>query len=390
MTGFAFLGVTGYLAATEVVTPQETGLPQINVEALRALSPGELSDAYDAAKNSFTRNPLNAESLRQLSRIAEVRGEKETSERLRLIAGDMQPRALGIQAEALAILLERRDFERAMTRLDGLIRARPNRTNDLFAVVAAMAADPGGLIAVTAKVATQPPWREQFLARTVSSGMPQVAQQIMSKLREMGTAPSAAELDMLISHHLKRGEMNEAYAIWLSSLGDEELERVKLVFDGSFDKENRNLHFDWTVEPAGGLSHRRFPRNTASMDMSLQLEFDDFRNDFKHLSQILRLRPGRYRLSGEVRFEDFLSPSGLVFRVHCMSGGDLRQLDETGMLPQSSQWIAFEKSFAVPEANCPDQLLRLEFRAGAGGNGDTRGRVALDNMAIDKLPALAP
>ena len=388
--GFVFLAVTGYLTLMAAVSPREVPASKASTEALRRLSPGELADAHAAAGAGFARNPLDAGSLRQISRIAEARGDQEAAERLRLIAGDMQPRALGIQAEALAILLQRRDFAGAMTRLDGLVRARPGRAHDLFAIAAEIAADPEGRNAVATKLAARPPWRQQFLARTISAGKPQVAQQIMSELRSMGTPASAPELALLIGHHLKAGEIDAAYAAWLSSLGAEELKTVRLVYDGGFEHEIRSLGFDWTIEPAEGLSHRRFPRNTASMDMALQLDFVDLGDSFANLSQILRLRPGRYRLSGEVRFEGFQSPAGVAFRIHCLSGGKPSHLDETGQLPQSGQWIAFEKTLSVPATGCTDQLLRLESRGGAAAEGVTNGQLSLDNIAIDTLPALAP
>ena len=53
----------------------------------------------------------------------------------------------------------------------------------------------------------------------------------------------------------------------------------------------------------------------STMDQTLQLEFQDFAGGVSNLSQILNLRPGRYRLSGEVRFEGFASPTGSMARV---------------------------------------------------------------------------
>jgi hypothetical protein len=206
----------------------------------------------------------------------------------------------------------------------------------------------------------------------------------------MGTPASDAELALLIAHYLNNAETDAAYATWLSSLAADDLERVKLVYDGGFDREIRNLRFDWTIEPAKGLSYRLFPRNTASLDMTLQIDFEAFQGKVSNLSQILRLRPGRYRLRGEVRFEGFQSPSGVTFRLHCLDSGELRPLEESGPLPQSSQWIAFETTFSVPASNCPDQLVRLESQDAVDAAGVTEGQLAFDNVAIDSLPALAP
>jgi tetratricopeptide (TPR) repeat protein len=388
--GFVFLGITSYMALMTALVPEADRVPRLDAEALRRMSPGEVSDAQAAAQAAFARNPLDARSLSELSRIAAVQGDEDAATRLMLIAGDMQPRALGIQAEALNMLLQRRDFRGAMTALDGLIRARPNKARELFAVAADIASDPEGRNAVATSLAARPPWRQSFLARTLAAGKPEIVAQIFSELRVLGTPASTAELALLISHYLKGGEIDAAYTIWLASLDPEELQRVKLVYDGGFDQAIRNLRFDWTIEPAKGLSYRLFPRNTASLDMTLQIDFQDFDGDIANLSQILRLRPGRYRLRGEVRFEDFQSPSGVAFRLHCLDGGQLRPLDESGPLPQSSQWIAFEKTFSVPASGCPDQLLRLESQDGGEATGRTAGQVAFDNITIDNLPALAP
>ena len=183
---------------------------------------------------------------------------------------------------------------------------------------------------------------------------------------------------------------DRAYAAWLSSLREEELKDVKRVYDGGFRHPVRGLRFDWTVKPADGLAYRLFPRNTASMDQTLQLEFQDFAGGVSNLSQILRLRPGRYRLSGEVRFDGFASPTGLVFRLYCLDGGEARSLDETSPLPQSTQWIDFEKIIQVPAADCNSQLLQLESKAKLSKEQITRGMVAVDSLSIDKLQQLAP
>jgi tetratricopeptide (TPR) repeat protein len=388
--GAVFLAVTAYLTLREAVIPGGGPAEPPSVEALRKLSPGELDDAFRAAQRAYAHDPLDAEALIALSRLAEARGDAEAAARLKLMAGELQPRATAVQAEALAILLARRDFDGAMTRLDGLIRARPQQAGVLFDLAAEIARDTEGRNAVARKLAARPPWRPSFLAHTVARGNPGTAQRIIAELRALGTPADADELALLIERYMRDGAVDKAYATWLSSLSPAELQQVRLVYDGGFSQAVRNLRFDWTVTPAKGLSHRMFPRNTASMDQSLQLDFQGVEGSFANLSQVLRLKPGRYRLTGEARFDGFQSPSGVVFRLHCMKAGQLAPLDETAPLPQSSQWMAFERGFTVPAADCPDQLLRLESRSPTEGGQFTRGQIALDNLAVDKLPELAP
>jgi hypothetical protein len=205
----------------------------------------------------------------------------------------------------------------------------------------------------------------------------------------MGGGVSAAETAMVIESHLRAGATDRAYYVWLETLSPDELKSVSLVYDGAFNHPVRGLFFDWTFKPAEGYAHRIFPRNTASMDKTLQIDFLDFKGAFKHLSQRVRLTPGRYRLSGEVKSESLQTPQGLAFQVYCLTPSGERALDQTAALPQAAQWIVFEKAITIPEVECPDQILRLQSLSGKEAGTILRGQLALDNISIQRLKPLA-
>lgn len=277
-----------------------------------------------------------------------------------------------------------------MYSLDGLTRSQPDEAENFFGLAAEISDDEDGSKAVARMLATDPPWRPQFFAYLISKGQPQVASRIMNDIRGLSAPVQDSEIAGVINYYIQAGDFDQAYAAWLSSLSEEELKDVKRIYDGGFRHPVRGLRFDWTVRPADGLAYRQFPRNTASMDQTLQLEFQNFAGGVSNLSQILNLRPGRYRLSGEVRFEGFASPTGLVFRLYCLDGGSPNALDETAPLPQSTQWISFDKSFEVPSEKCVNQILQLESKTRLLNSQVTRGMIAIDAVAIDSLPALAP
>ena len=79
-----------------------------------------------------------------------------------------------------------------------------------------------------------------------------------------------------------------------------------------------------------------------------------------------------------------------MFRLYCRNGAQPAFVDETATLPESGQWILFEHDFIVPEADCPDQLLRLESQRSQDATQNMRGLIALDSLAIEVLPPLAP
>lgn len=387
----AYLAVASYLTLGQIVAPgKPAGGTAASLEALQRLSPTELKEAEDATRAAYQASPLDADTLIELSRAAAAAGDTEAAERLKLLAGDMTRRDVSVQVEALAILLKRRDFDAVMARLDGLIRARPAQADNFLSVAGEVAADPDGANAVTRMLAQSPPWRAQFLSQLLAKGQADTAYKVISALRASGAAVDPAELASIIDFHLSNGDQDKAYAIWLSSLSEAELKDVRLVYDGGFAHPVRSLRFDWTVKPEDGFAYRTFPRNTASMDQSLQIELNSFRGHFENLSQLLRLTPGRYRISGEARFEAFQSATGLVFRLYCVDGGKSALLEETPALPQSSQWVAFEKTFAVPKGACGGQLLRLETKTKPSDDLLISGQVAIDNVQIERLPQLAP
>lgn len=389
--GATFVAATSYLAISAAITGNvERDGEIVTTGELGRLSPGELAEADAGASSAFVRAPLDATNVIALSRIAEVEGKAEASERLKLAAGEMIRRDTGVQVEALTIFLERGDYDQVMYSLDGLTRSQPDEAENFFALAAEISDDEDGSKAVARMLATDPPWRPQFFAYLISKGQPQVASRIMNDIRGLSAPVQDSELAGVINYYIQAGDFDQAYAAWLSSLSEEELKDVKRIYDGGFRHPVRGLRFDWTVRPADGLAYRQFPRNTASMDQTLQLEFQDFAGGVSNLSQILNLTPGRYRLSGEVRFEGFASPTGLVFRLYCLDGGSPKALDETAPLPQSTQWISFDKSFEVPSEKCVNQILQLESKTRLLNSQVTRGMIAVDAMAIDSLPALAP
>lgn len=390
--GLAFLAVASYLTLQQSVTSTGKSAQDVAGTAATALdriTPGELADMRDRAGSAFAVEPLDATKIFALSRITAVDGNAEAADRLRLQAGEMMPRNAKVQAEALTILLTRRDFDQAMVRLDGLIRSRPAEARNFFALAADIAADPDGSKALARTLASTPPWRGQFLAYLLTSQQPEIATELMEELREIGTQIPDSEIAAVINYYLKISAMDQGYAVWLSSLSEDEMSDVLLIYDGGFRHPIRNLRFDWTLRPASGLTYRLFPRNTASSDQTLQLDFEDFTGSISHLSQILRLAPGRYRISGETRTDVFTSPTSLVFRIYCLADGRSSILDETAPLPQSKQWISFDKVLTVPPEKCDNQLLQLESKTKLLTTQLTNGMVAIDSLSIETLAILA-
>lgn len=358
--------------------------------ALQRMTPGEFREAQAIAEGRFARDPLDPTTLRELGRMAEASDRPEVAERLKLIAGDLTPRSTSVQVDALAILLAREDFAGALDRIDGLMRAHPNMAKQYLALIAEISGHPEGRRAVAITLARDPPWRASLFSALLAERQPDVVARLLAEVKRAGGAEDPRELARLIDYYVKSGDIDRGYAAWLSSLSDGEMSDVRRIYDGDFKYQPKSLQFDWTIKPAEGFSFRRFPRNTSNLDQTLQLEFAGARGPFDNLSQILRLSPGRYRLSGEAHFGNFDQRSDFKFHLYCLAKGNSKPLDETPALPQSTQWMSFAADFSVTAGDCPHQLLRLEAKAvDPNGNG-LRGVLALDKIAIDRIPDLVP
>jgi hypothetical protein len=79
-----------------------------------------------------------------------------------------------------------------------------------------------------------------------------------------------------------------------------------------------------------------------------------------------------------------------VFRLNCRNGSHLTPASETAPLPEPAQWVLFEHDFVVPDADCLDQVLRIESQRLQDATQNIRGLLMLDNVAIEVLPTPTP
>jgi len=389
-----FLVVTCFLAISEAVRWVGADLPgpDLSPAALARLSPSELADVEQRATDDLRSSPLDARSLITLARINDVRNRTEEADRLRLAAGAIRPHDPQIQGEAIPALVKRGDLATVTRRVDGLIRAYPNKGGSLFDLLAALTAVTGGPEAIASQLAAEDaPWRGEFFAYLINAKKTETVSLLFDALSVTNRPVRPEELARLIDLQIKQGAISDAYRNWLVSLSDQERTLVRAIYDGDFEAPVRSLSFDWTVTPSPGLSYQRVLRDSGYSDRNLKMTFEGYSGSFMNLSQLLLLSPGSYQFRGEVSFGETglvgFGDSGLPldfsFRTYCRDGDELRLIGETGPLPRARQWLTFEKMFRVPAARCQTQLLRLEAFEQPTSNQELTGEILLDKLSID-------
>ena len=93
------------------------------------------------------------------------------------------------------------------------------------------------------------------------------------------------------------------------------------------------------------------------------------------------LSPGSYQFNGKYK-GDLVSERGLEWRVIC--AGKDKNVIGRGVVSRSTtaQWQDLEFSFAVPEADCPAQYVKLVFDARSASERFISGNIWFDDFKI--------
>jgi hypothetical protein len=351
-------------------------------EGLKVLSSPERQALRARETDALRRNPLDGQALKNLSNLWRADDDLERAERLAVLAGNRSLRDLVAQAEVLDILLRRKDFAASLYRLDALMRAQPDRLPDLLKIAALFAETEESRPALVAELEKNPPWRQALLSAVLKGpNGPAVAYGVLSDMRKSGGAPALQELRDLISTLVDKKDFDTAYFVWLDFLSQPELRKAGNIFDGGFELEPKNLLFGWNIGKLRNADIRLVPRSTSSADRMLRLEFINTRDRFQHVSQLLRLAPGHYTLTGETKAERLVTEVGLVWRFYCL-GANVRPIASTARLFASSTWAPFDVPFEIPTEDCAAQKLQLEVDSRASLDQLISGQVYFDNLQI--------
>jgi hypothetical protein len=351
-------------------------------------------DARDPAVNQQIRasvesalfdDPFNSRALRILGQLADKSGDETRAWQF------LQASARFSMNESFAVAwlvdknFEKEDYIAALRYADVLLRTRPQLISYVIPTLVRIAENKNSSGELKKLLADNPPWRGQFfgvLPASVSDARTPL--DLLAAVRESPNPPTADDLRGYLNFLIARKLYALAYYAWLQFLPAEQLNSLGLLFNGSFESVPSGLPFDWVITPGAGVSIDIAAAPNSDGGRALVISFEQGRVDFRGITQLLTLAPGKYQFDGRMMGE-ITGQRGLKWRLAC-ADGPTQPIGESGMIAgRTPAWKNIEFTFAVPSADCQAQYLRLDLDARMSSEQFASGTVWFDDLRISRL-----
>jgi hypothetical protein len=315
------------------------------------------SAARHTAFRAFSQAPLSEEPFLIAGVDALAAGPTEHGERLLEEARRRNPRLRQVRLLLLERYLRTNKLEEAGRELSSLGRLVPEVVDALAPQFARMIRDERTGASLIRVLGDDPALQEAVLTNLASTGAdPALILRIARSAPEM--APTHEGLPwqrQLVASLAKRGDLPEALRLWRKFAGMGPGSDEKAVYDGLFQNLPGSSPFNWEfyVGSSGIAERTRSP--------ALNVQF--FGRESVHLaSQLMVLRPGRYRLSFRADGNASGDDSRLAWRVFCRAN-ETQPLVDLPLRDISAAPRKLAAEFTV-RAGCNGQWLRLTGIAG--------------------------
>jgi tetratricopeptide (TPR) repeat protein len=376
-------------AALSLAADVPVALDQLAQQEL--LNPdGNLDSAREWAQRALRSYPLSARALTLLGLIAERKGDQKSADALMRISGARTWRDRTAQAWLFNRELRRGDYADALPHVDAILRIDPESTTQLFPALAGFTANPPAVKALTAFLATSPPWRTWFLSE-LSARLANKARlvELYAALNETENPPTKKELLPYLNRLIKDGNFEQAYQTWRETLPPEQRANESYPFNRDFDIPIDGLPFNWNLEAIPGADIQIVPSVDGDRKRALHVEFSGARVRFANVKQLMLLPAGDYTFSGRVKTEELRTSRGLWWHIFC-ANNPAKTLANTELVSGTMPWTDFTVNFQVPAEDCRAQWLQLELPARIEPELRIEGQVWYQYLRIAPTPTTEP
>lgn len=329
-----------------------------------AVPPDEQRGALDALRSA----PLSDEPFLLAGVDALAHGRDAEGERLLIEARRRNPRLRMARLLLLNQYLKEGRVPEASVEIGAIDRLVTQAGNVFVPYLSQMVQDPKAGPQLVPLLRREPGLRDQvLLAMAKSRADPARIMAVAGdSIRPRATPPEwqAALLDGFV----KQQRYADALALWRKLAGQPPQGAEKGIYDAAFHGLPGPPPFNWALAEGGA--------GVAEHASGGGLSIDYYgRDDGDLASQLLMLRPGRYRLAFRAEGDAQGSSSRMVWSVSCGESA-LVQVPVTGVV---SAPHAFAASFTVP-AGCPVQWLKLR---GVSGDMETGQAARFSALSIE-------
>ncbi|PPD41661.1 MAG: hypothetical protein CTY15_13185 [Methylocystis sp.] len=269
-----------------------------------------------------------------------------------------------------------------LTELDILLRGRPSLGPKFVpSVLALLAARPEAEAGLVNLLAASPIWRSPFLFYLCTQpGDSDRLLRIFNRLRQTAAPPAMSEVGPLIDRLLAEQKVDQAYLLWVDSLPAERLTKLGLLYNHDFEYPLTGLPFDWRFVAAKGVA---ITVEGEEKRRKLNVEFQGGRVQFRNVSHLLVLAPGKYALNGVSQTEGLENARGLRWRLYCVASTTV--LAETSVVKGTTAPKRFRNEFVVPDAGCELQNLVLEIPSRIASEEQVSGMASYSDLGIESV-----
>ena len=358
--------------------------PRSPTPSATPLTPSARLQIRAQVEKALGRDPLNARALRLLGQLADVDGNEAKASAYMTAAARHSKRETVAIHWLMQKSLEKNDIPATLRYVDTFLRTRPQLKGYAMPVLVQLAEnkDPKAVDELKTLLATNPPWRADFLsALPASVSDARTPLDLLLSLKETPTPPTTADVDAYLRYLISRKLYELAYYTWLQFLPPEQLSTLGLLFNSSFEFPPSGLPFDWVISPGSGVTIDLIARPDKQKAHALSLEFGPGRAEFDGVSQLLMLPLGNYRFAGQYK-GDIEGRRGLQWRLTCAAGDDAPLAESPMFLGAAPTWTDFTVTFTVPNADCRAQELRLALAARSASEQLVSGSIWFDELRV--------
>jgi hypothetical protein len=368
-------------AALGFVADQPMALIQRAQQEL-AKPDGNLDSTREWAQRALRASPLNSRALAFLGLIAERKGDQKSADALMRIAAARTWRDRTIDPWLLNREAGRGDYASALPYADAMLRMDEEFQLQLFPVLASFTVDPRAFEALTAFLATAPPWRSWFLS-VLSAHLANKTRlvQLYAALNESENPPTRNELRPYLMRLIQDENFELAYQAWHATVAPAQRADEAHPFNRDFEFPVDGLPFNWSMEAVPGADIRIVSSSDGSKKRSLFVEFSGARVRFANVKQLMLLPTGDYSLSGKVKTAELRTVRGLWWRIFC-ANASTSTLANTELVSGTMAWTDFTVKFQVPTTDCGAQWLQLELPARIDPELRIEGQVWYQDLRI--------
>jgi hypothetical protein len=296
-------------------------------------------------------------------------GRTAEGERLLLEARHRNPRLRMARLLLLDLYLKQKRVEEAAVEMGSISSLVTGADSALTPYLAKMAQDPTTAPTMIPMLRRQPSLRDGVLQAMAAMGA-EPAQILSVAGNSLRPSPNPPQWQhSLLEQLIAKGRQAEALSLWRQFAGQPEGSPEKGLYDAQFVGLPGPTPFNWSLADGGPGVAERVRGKALSADYYGRADGD-------LASQLLMLRPGRYRFSFRASGDAAGTSSKFVWTVTCGDAA-LVQIPITGA---ASAPKSFAGAFAVP-AGCPVQWLKLR-----GVTGDIENPQSAVFTALSLLP----